>query len=111
MSRRMQGDRYAIAGERRNDGCLIADAVESIFGGATQVAVGNVSDGDRLVEQRLRPVETHREVWAILLHRCKQPLPSEDPRGRSSAVASRSRNSATPSSTGLDTTVASGIER
>ena len=40
----MQGDGYAIAGERGDYGCLIADAVEPILGCAADVTVRDMSD-------------------------------------------------------------------
>src|SRR5271170_7553441 len=73
----MQGDGYAIACERGDDGCLIPDTVEPILGCAADVTVRDMSDGDRFVEQRLRTLKPHREVEAVLLHLRKEALPAK----------------------------------
>src|ERR1700721_2786790 len=73
----MQGDGYAIAGERGDYSCLIADTVKPVLGCAAEVTVRDMSDGDRFVEQRLRTVKAHREVGTVLLHLCKEALPAK----------------------------------
>ena len=108
-TRSMQGDGYAIAGERGDDGCLIADAVEPILRCAADVTIRDMSDGDRLGEQRLRTGKPHREVWTVLLHLREEVLPAmahtrkipllHHPAEICNAVFNR-----------LDTTIASGIE-
>src|SRR5580658_8771198 len=73
----MQGDGYAIAGERGDYGCLIADAIEPILGCAAEVTVRDMSDRDRFVEQRLRTFKPHREVGTVLLHLCEKAIPAK----------------------------------
>ena len=105
----MQRDGYTIAGERGDDGCLIADAVEPVLGCAANVTVRDMGDGDRLVEQRLRTGKPHREVWTVLLHLREEVLPAiahtcEIPLLHHAAeVCNAALNR-------LDTTIASGIE-
>src|SRR6202453_21444 len=106
----MQSDGYPIAGERGDYGCLIADTVESILCGAAEVTVRDMSDGDRFVEQRLGTVKPHREVGTILLHLRKEALPAKTRTCKISPLhhTAEIRNAVFH---GLDTTVASGIER
>ncbi len=105
----MQRDGYAVTGERRDDGCLIANAVEPILRCATDVTVRDMSDDDRFVEQRFRTIKPHCEVGTVLLHLRKEALPAKtrmckippfhDQAEIRNAIFHR-----------LDTTVASGIE-
>src|ERR1700735_408671 len=73
---RMQCDRYAIAGEGGDDGCLIADAVEPILRCAADITIRNMGDGDRLGEHCLRTGKPHREVWTVLLYLREEVLPA-----------------------------------
>jgi hypothetical protein len=106
----MQGDGYPIAGERGDYCCLIADAVEPIFGCAAEVTVRDMSDGDRFVEQRLRTVKPHREVGTVLLHLREKALPAKTRTCKIPPLhhTAEIRNAVFHR---LDTTVASGIER
>src|SRR4029077_14190302 len=74
--RSMQSDGYAIAGERGDDGCLIADAVEPTLSCAADITIRNMGDGDRFGEQRLRAGKPHCEVWTVLLHLREEVLPA-----------------------------------
>ncbi len=87
----MQRDRYAIAGKRGDDSCLIADAVEPILRCAADVTIRDMGDGDRLGEQRLRAGKPHREVWTVLLHLREEVLPAITHTCEIAAVAPRSR--------------------
>src|SRR6202034_11739 len=62
--------------ERGDDGCLIADAVKPILGCAADETVRNMSDRDRLGQQRLRAGQPHREMWTVPLHLLEEILPS-----------------------------------
>ena len=73
---RMQRDGYTIAGERGDDGCLIADAVEPVLGCAADVSIRDMGDGDRLGQQRLRAGKPHGKVWTVLLHLREEVLPA-----------------------------------
>ena len=64
----MKGDGYTITGERRNYGCLVADTVKPILGYATEVALRDMSDGDRFFEKGLRTAKPHLQVGAVLIH-------------------------------------------
>jgi hypothetical protein len=77
LPRDVQGDGYAITGERRDHGCLIADAVKTILSSAAKITVRNMSDSDRFVEQRLGTVQPHREVGTVLLHLRKESVPAK----------------------------------
>ena len=106
----MQRDGYAVTGERGDDGCLIANAVEPILRCATDVTVRDMSDDDRFVEQRLRTIKPHCEVGTILLHLRKQAFPAK---ARTCKIPSLHHTTKIRDAAfhRLDTTVASGIER
>src|ERR1700684_1394955 len=105
----MQRDGYAVTGDRRDDGCLIANAVEPILRCATDVTVRDMSDDDRFVEQRLRTVKPHCEVGTILLHLRKEALPAKT-RTRKIPAFPHQAEIGNAVFHRLDTTVASGIE-
>src|SRR3984885_15013275 len=69
-----------------------------------------MGDGDRFVEQRLRPVKPHREMGTVLLHPRKEALPAKTPTCKIPPLhhTAEIRNAVFHR---LDTTVASGIER
>src|SRR5579871_726580 len=69
-----------------------------------------MSDGDRLIEQRLRSVKPHREVGTVLLHLRKEALPAETCTCKIPPLhhTAEIRNAVFHR---LNTTVASGIER
>jgi hypothetical protein len=106
----VQGDGDTIAGERRNHGSLISDAVKPILGCAADVTIRDMSDCDRFVEQWLSTVEPHREVRTVLLHLRNEALPAKT---RPCEITlfhytAEIRNAVFHR---LDTPVASGIER
>ena len=105
----MQRDGYAIAGERGDDGCLIADAVEPILRCAADVTIRDMGDGDRLGEQRLRTGKPHREVWTVLLHLRKEVLPAMT-RTCEIPLLHHAAEVCNAAFHRLDTAIASGIE-
>jgi hypothetical protein len=100
---------YTITRERRNYGCLIADTIEPILRGAPDVAVWDMSDGDRLVEQRFRSAKPHREVRTVLPHFRKKTLPAKT---RTCEISPLHHTTEIRYAVfhRLDTSVASGIE-
>ena len=105
----MQRDGYAIAGERGDNGCLIADAVEPILRCAADVSIRDMGDGDRLGEQRLRAGKPHREVWTVLLHLREEILPAIA-RACEIPLLHHPAEVCNAAFNRLDTAIASGIE-
>ncbi len=105
----MQGDGYAVTGERGDDGCLIADAVEPIPGCVADVTVWDMGDGDWPGEQRLRTGKPHREVWTVLLHLREEVLPAMT-RTCEMPLLHHAAKVCNAAFHRLDTTIASGIE-
>jgi hypothetical protein len=73
----IQRDRNAVTGERGDDSCLIANAVEFILSRAADVTIRIMSDGDRLVEQWLGTFKTHSKVGTVLLHSRDETVPAK----------------------------------
>src|SRR5277367_3849314 len=105
----MQRDGYAVTGERGDDGCLVANAVEPILGCAADVAVRDMGDGDWPGQQRLSTGQSHREVWTVPLHLCEEVLPAM-PRTREMPLLHHPAEVRNAAFYRLDTTIASGIE-
>src|SRR5665213_2126303 len=105
----MQRNGNAIAGKRGDYSCLIADTVEPILGCAAEVAVRDMSDGDRFVEKWLRTAKPHREVGTVLLHLRKKTFPAKTRTCKIPPLhhTAEIRNAVFHR---LNTTVASGIE-
>ena len=105
----MECDGYAIAGERGDHGCLIADAKEPILRCAADVTIRDMGDGDRLGEQWHRTGKPHSEVWAVLLDLRDEVLPAMA-RTCEMPLLHHAAEICNAAFNRLDTTIAPGIE-
>jgi len=105
---RMQRDRYAIAGERWNDRCLIANAVEPILRRRADISIRNMGDRDRLASNCSAPQASSQGVDSLAAS-SRGIVPSDSPSLRDTAAAPRSRGlQCLPQPVGY--TISSGIE-